>query len=296
MGTFSTEIVSSTGTEVDFLKAIYKYIITDEKLGTGITCSVEKWDSTSSSYITIDDAESTDIEIIFNTYTNLTFWLDTNVALIFQSYPTHDRVWNAESNTAGNGCNITLTVNNITVLNKTLGQRTWYDAADGLVSCIPFAAPAYTYGTWKYLYPTMSTERKFIFSNYIDDNVFVFWINPYLSSSFKDVGGVSIIKFKDTNSTWRWSGYTGPCPIENSTVYDSDGSNAATKSPMFLFEARTGYLDFISHSSFVSGSTKAFTSTDIYDCTTVNFGDTLSLKDGANFLAIGAHSMVILDD
>ena len=296
MGTFSTEIVSSTGTEVDFLKAIYKYIITDEKLGTGITCSVEKWDSTSSSYITIDDAESTDIEIIYNKYTNITFWLDANVALIFQSYPTNDKVWNADRSNANNGCNIALIVNNITVFDKTLNQKTWYDAADGLVSCIPFVAPEYTSSHWKYLYPTTSTERKFIFSNYIDDNVFVFWINPYLSSSFKDVGGVSIIKFKDTSSTWHWSGYTGPCPIENSTVYDSNGSNAATKSPMFSFEARTGYLDFISHSSFVSGSTKAFTSTDIYDCTTVNFGDTLSLKDGANFLAIGAHSMVRLDD
>ena len=74
------------------------------------------------------------------------------------------------------------------------------------------------------------------------------------------------------------------------------GANPTIKSPMFSFEARTGYLDFISHSSFVSGSTKVFTSTDIYDCTTVNFGDTLSLKDGANFLAIGAHSMVRLDE
>lgn len=85
--------------------------------------------------------------------------------------------------------------------------------------------------------------------------------------------------------------------IENIRFTDIVGTfDSAIKSPMFSYEARTGYLDFISHSSFVSGSTKAFTSTDIYDCTTVNFGDTLSLKDGANFLAIGSHSMVILDD
>lgn len=85
--------------------------------------------------------------------------------------------------------------------------------------------------------------------------------------------------------------------IENIKFTDIIGTfNSAIKSPMFSYEARTGYLDFISHSSFVSGSTKVFTSTDIYDCTTVNFGDTLSLKDGANFLAIGAHSMVRLDE
>ena len=177
MGNFSTEIVSSTGTEVDFLKAIYKYIVTDEKIGSGITCSIIKWDDTESDYITIDDAESTDIEIIYNKYTTIKFWLDANIALIFQSYPTNDRVWNADSNNASNGCNITLIVNNITVFDKTLNQRTWYDDANGLVSCIPFVAPAYTYGTWKYLYPTMNAERKFRFSKYVDNNVFILWIN-----------------------------------------------------------------------------------------------------------------------
>jgi hypothetical protein len=98
---------------------------------------------------------------------------------------------------------------------------------------------------------------------------------------------------KDTSDNWHYSAGTN---IDDAILYDSNGSNAVIKSPMFSYEARTGYLDFISHSSFVSGSTKAFTSTDIYDCTTVNFGDTLSLKDGANFLAIGAHSMVRLDE
>lgn len=85
--------------------------------------------------------------------------------------------------------------------------------------------------------------------------------------------------------------------IENIRFTDIIGTfDSAIKSPMFSYEARTGYLDFISHSTFVEGNVKAFTSTDIYDCTTVNFGDTLSLKDGANFLAIGAHSMVRLDE
>lgn len=295
MGNFSTEIVSSTGTEVDFLKAIYKYIVTDEKIGSGITCSITKWDDTESDYITINDAESTDIEIIYNKYTTIKFWLDTNIALIFQSYPTNDRVWNADSNNASNGCNITLIVNNTTVFDKTLNQRTWYDDASGLVSCISFVAPAYTYGTWKYLYPTMNAERKFRFSKYIDNNVFILWINSYSSTSFKDSGGVSIIKFRDTDLTWRWSGYTGPSPIENSSIYDSDGVNPATLSTIFSYEARNGYLDYISHSSFVSGSTKVFTSADIFDCSAVNIGDTFLLDDTHSYMAIGTHSLVPID-
>lgn len=294
MGNFSTEIVSSTGTEVDFLKAIYKYIVTDEKIGSGITCSIIKWDDTESDYITIDDAESTDIEIIYNKYTTIKFWLDTNIALIFQSYPTNDRVWNADSNNASNGCNITLIVNNITVFDKTLNQRTWYDDASGLVSCISFVAPAYTYGTWKYLYPTMNAERKFRFSKYIDNNVFILWINSYSSTSFKDSGGVSIIKFRDTDLTWRWSGYTGPSPIENSSIYDSNGTNLTTLSTIFSYEAQNGYLDYISHSSFVSGSTKVFTSADIFDCSAVNIGDTFLLDDNHSYMAIGTHSLVPL--
>lgn len=299
MGNFYTETVLSTGNEMDFLKKIYEYIITNEKIGSGITCSVTKWDNSTSSYITIDNAESSDIEYVLPSYNNTKYintqyHLDNNISLVFQSYPTSDRVWESAGSDmnriASNGFNISLYITGIKIFDKTVNSYSWGS------SCIQFTNPETQGDRWKNVKPNQNRERKYIFSRYIDDNVLIFWINPYSSTSFKDSGGLSFIKFKDSNSTWHWSGYTGPSPIENSTVYDSNGSNATTKSPMFSFEARTGYLDFIAHSSFVSGSTKMFTSTDIYDCTTVNFGDTLSLKDGANFLAIGAHSMVRLDE
>jgi hypothetical protein len=136
-------------------------------------------------------------------------------------------------------------------------------------------------------------RRRYLVSKYISDNIFAIWFGncsrtTWINSDF------FIIGMKDTSDEWHYA--SGSNDINNINFYDSDGTNPATLSSMFSYEARTGYLDFISHSSFVSGSTKAFTSTDIYDCTTVNFGDTLSLKDGANFLAIGAHSMVRLDE
>lgn len=106
-------------------------------------------------------------------------------------------------------------------------------------------------------------------------------------------GNNTYISYKSYNANLGFDYYN----VENMSFSNLDGSfTNAIKAPMFSYEARTGYLDFISHSSFVSGGTKVFVSTDIYDCTTVNFGDTLSLKDGANFLAIGANSMVQLDE
>ena len=85
--------------------------------------------------------------------------------------------------------------------------------------------------------------------------------------------------------------------IENIRFTDIVGTfDSAIKSPMFSYEAKMGYLDFISHSTFVEGTTKAFISTDIYDSTTVAMGDTYSVDNGVNFLAIGAHSLVRLDE
>ena len=78
-------------------------------------------------------------------------------------------------------------------------------------------------------------------------------------------------------------------------IYDSNGTNPATLSTIFSYEARNGYLDYISHSSFVSGSTKVFTSADIFDCSAVNIGDTFLLDDNHSYMAIGTHSLVPID-
>ena len=270
MGNCTTEIITSTGNERSFLTLIYNYIM---DLWDNITCVV----SDSSGTVIGDDPE--DVTFARNTACNMDFILDESTKLRFQIYPGSD----AFANPISSGYNIGLYGGSNIVFNKNLNNTTVQNG-----SCLHCSASHYT--------PSTSTTRKYCFTKYDSDNIFILWIGPYTASDFKDTKTVSIIKFKDASNSWHLAGNSKPDIFNGSNVCNMDGTNPATLSPMFSYEARTGYLDFISHSSFVSGSTKVFTSNDVYDCTTVNFGDTLSLKDGANFLAIGAHSMVRLDD
>lgn len=273
MGTFNTETIQSTGDERSFLTLIYNHIM---GLWDGITCSVKNGDSDIISPATPDDFVWGQ-----NTVSYIEFGLDSVSSLRFISHPGN------RTDKRTRGYNVALTVNGATVVNR--GGTETTDGRGGLLFC------GNSGWVGDGLSPETAGTRKYIFSEYISDDVKILWLTSKDGSSYKD-SLVTIVMLKDTNGNWHYGGTSNGFNPETSDFYDSTGSTVATKSSMFSYEARTGYLDFISHSSFVSGSTKVFTSTDIYDCTTVNFGDTLSLKDGANFLAIGAHSMVRLDE
>lgn len=273
MGNFFTEIISSDGIEKDFIGVVYDYI-TD--LWSNITCQVYY----NGEYVS-DDPD--DMAYGSTIVSEMRFVLDTDVILGFQAYPN---IRSGVGYAANAGYNVYLKCGNITAAQKGSGYTTQMKG-----TCLRNKASDSDVST--------SASRQYRMSKYVDNNIFILWIGPYDAADFKNTNGLAIMKFKVTESgveKWKWAAYTGPNIIENASVYNADGTNSTIKSSMFSYEARTGYLDFISHSNFITGSTKAFTSTDIYDCTTVNFGDTLSLKDGANFLAIGAHSMVPIND
>lgn len=273
MGTFNTGTIKSTGDERSFLTLIYNHII---GLWNGIICSVKNGDDDIISPATPDD-----FVWAAGTISYIEFKLDTVSSLRFTSHPSN----------AADKCtreyNVSFIVNGATIIDR--GGTEVTDGRGGLLFC--------GNSDWvgDGLSPETAGTRAYIFSEYLSDNVKILWLASKDVTTYKD-SLVTILIFKDTSGNWHYGGTNNGFNPETSDIYDSTGSAVATKSNLFSYEARTGYLDFISHSSFVSGSTKAFTSTDIYDCTTVNFGDTLSLKDGANFLAIGAHSMVRLDD
>lgn len=274
MGTFNTETIQSTGDERSFLTLIYNHIM---GLWDGITCSVKNGDDDIISSATPDDFVWSQ-----DTVSYIEFKLDAASSLRFTSHPRH----NADK--ATRAYSIALIVNSNIIVDRGGTSETYIRGVG-----VPFCGNSSHVGDG--LSPETAGKRTWICSEYLSGNVKILWFASKDATTYKD-SLVTIIMLKDTNSNWHYGGTNAGCNPETSDIYDSTASSVATKSNLFSFEARTGYLDFISHSSFVSGSTKAFTSTDIYDCTTVNFGDTLSLKDGANFLAIGTHSMVRLDD
>lgn len=292
-------VLQSSGTEKDFFTLIFNYITSIDE---SITVSVTKWDSTTGDYITIDNATANDVEYVLYKYTVVDFILDSTNDIRLRFKTIGDRGYYESQGPTSNCYNVGLYCGNLTVAESNgMDSSSWGTNSTKVVFCYPDTI----YTNWHYVYCNEAHERKMTATKYVDDNIMICWFESYDSQSYK-TPAFSFMKFKVSErdpethemvEVWKWAACTNsPNVLNDGRISNAAGTATYTISNMFPFEARTGYLDFVSHSSFLSGSTKVFASTDIYDCTTVNFGDTLSLKDGANFLAIGAHSMVRLDE
>ncbi len=266
-------VIATTDSENEkvFLSRIIDYIT---GLWDGIVCTI-----TCGSTV-ISPATADDMIWSNDDRTNVDFELKPGIILRFQSY-----AHGSSSSDVGieRGYNLFFIIDETPI---TLAYATTTHERGCFYFC---GVDGYVFSGLKY---SANGVRRYIFSKYVDDNMFIIWLGDKNVTSWKNsqffVAGV-----KDTSDAWHYSAGTN---IESADFYNSSGVSPASKSQMFSYEAKMGCLDFISHSSFVSGSTKSFTSTDIYDSTTVTMGDTYSVDNGVNFLAIGAHSLVRLDE
>lgn len=277
--------ISSPSNEKAFLTLVYDYMMS---LYSGITCDVIDNDGVT---VLGHDVDA----FIWNTNKprcNMDFTLDTNVKLRFQTYPGY-----AQSNLRSSGYNVYLIYENEVIMMR----------GDGNTSTRYYNSGCFTFGNQDSNGDVVATAytnnpRTVTFTKYIDDNMFILWGTSYFGTPFgEDPYGFSIMKLRGLdeggNDIWYWGGNSNPNPIENCSFYGRGTGDKieVSKSSMFTYEAKMGYLDFISHSNFNTSGIKAFANTDIYDSTTVATGDTYSVDNGVNFLAIGAHSLVRLD-
>lgn len=81
--------------------------------------------------------------------------------------------------------------------------------------------------------------------------------------------------------------------ISGYSLYDTDQSTGAVGSFLsrFSYAAPAGEIDYIKSSIYQNNSEKVFENRAVYDCTTVNIGDTVSLKDGS-YVAVGTNQLV----
>ena len=266
MGTFNTSTLTSTGTERDSLTVIYNYIM---GLWSGITCSV-----TNGSDATISPATPADFVWTASTISYMDFALDSNSILRIMTNP--------DSSPKSRAYNISLIVGGNTIITR--GGTSVTTTKDGVCFC----------GNYSYVgdgkNPESNATRTYIVSSYISDNVKIIWFAQSNASTYSD--SVLTLMILNDNTNLYYGGYLGAIP-ESSTIYDSTGTSVYTKTTLFSYAASAGYIDYIKESGYVSGGVKAFSVPNIYDCSTVSFGSTVTLNDG-NYMAIGANSLVKL--
>ena len=270
MGTFNTGTIQSTGDERSFLTLIYNHIM---GLWDGITCSVKNGDSD-----VISPATPDDFVWGVDTVSYIEFKLDTVSSLRFISHPRN----NSDKRTRE--YNVAFIVNGATAVNR--GGTEVTDGRGGLLFC------GNSGWVGDGLSPETAGTRKYIFSEYLSDDVKILWLASKDGSTYKD-SLVTIVMLKDTNGDWHYGGTNNSFNPETSDIYDSTGSTVATKSSLFSYAALAGYIDYIVESGYVSSGTKVFSTPYIYDCSTVDFGSTITLSDG-NYMAVGTHSLVKL--
>lgn len=270
MGTFNTSTVQSNEDERAFLTAIYTHIM---GAWGGISCSVKNGEDA-----IISPATASDFLWSQNTISYIEFGLDGNSSIRFTSHPRNA----ADKRTRE--YNVSFIVNGATIIDR--GGTEVTDGRGGLIFC----------GTSSWVGDGLSPEtagtRKYIFSEYLSDDVKILWLTSKDGSTYKD-SLVTIVMLKDTSGNWHYGGTNNGFNPETSDIYDSTGSTVATKSSLFTYAALAGYIDYIVESGYVSSGTKVFSTPYIYDCSTVDFGSTITLSDG-NYMAVGAHSLVKL--
>lgn len=271
MGTFNTGTIQSTGDERSFLTFIYNHIM---GLWDGITCSVKNGDSDIISPATPDDFVWGQ-----NTVSYIEFKLDTVSSLRFTSHPRD----NADKKTRA--YSVALIVNGVTVVDRG-GTSETYTRGVG----IPFCGNSSYVGDG--LSPETAGTRTWICSEYLSDNIRILWFASKDATTYKD-SLVTIMFVKDTDGNWHYGGLNNGFNPELGNIYDSTGSVVATKSSLFTYAALAGYIDYITESGYISSGTKIFSTPYIYDCSTVDFGSTITLSDG-NYMAVGVHSLVKL--
>lgn len=271
MGTFNTGTIQSTGDERAFLTLIYNHIM---GLWDGITCSVKNGDDDIISSATPDDfVWGADI------VSYIEFKLDSVSSLRFTSHPRN----NSDKRTRA--YNIAFIVNSSIIVDRGGTSQT-----DTRGVGVPFCGNSGFVGDG--LSPETAGTRTWICSEYLSDNVKILWFASKDATTYKD-SLVTIVMLKDTNGNWHYGGTSNGFNPETSDIYDSTGSVVATKSSHFTYAALAGYIDYIKESDYVSAGTKIFSTQYIYDCSTVDFGSTITLNDG-NYMAIGEHSLVKL--
>lgn len=80
--------------------------------------------------------------------------------------------------------------------------------------------------------------------------------------------------------------------VSDYTLYNvTTPSSVGTFVSRFSYAAPVGTIDYIKSTVYQSNSSKIFENKAVYDSTTVNVGDAVSLKDGS-YVAVGTHQLV----
>lgn len=138
---------------------------------------------------------------------------------------------------------------------------------------------------------TMDAATRSYFVAYLkSDNLVIFWLGIYNTSSISNAFGFGIM-LRNNNNTFTYT--TRSLYPLNYTLVGPDSS--VTFAPTINYNAGAGNVDFAEKAVFVSGGSKAFETEEIKSCSTMSQFASIALPDGRNLFTIATNAMVEID-
>lgn len=160
--------------------------------------------------------------------------------------------------------------------------------------------------------PNSSTARGAYISWIASTNGNVIFINirEYIATS-RYTGNWAISTFKINDNVYGDGFYLSKIdnPISKDELFDlskypsgntyspylyrnyDNANDSGSFTSRFQYATKPGIIDYVKSSIYTNSGEKKLECSSLFDCSTVNPGDTVSLKDGA-YLAVGTHQLV----
>ena len=138
------------------------------------------------------------------------------------------------------------------------------------------------------------TTRAFFITTVKSDNFFAIWVAGYSQTSIPS-NIPCIMRILNNNENYVMiNPKTGNTALRN--TFTSNNSVSVNYKQLFRYTTSAGNIDYLDHTVFASGSTKVFDFPEIYSCSNLTFGTSISLPNGRNFWAIDTNAMVEVDE
>jgi hypothetical protein len=119
------------------------------------------------------------------------------------------------------------------------------------------------------------------------------WFGNYNVTAISDAG-IAVCSIADTNN-YRYGAGNNDSDLESATYFRSGESGVEyTLANLFNYAAAPGYIEYITHLSFINAGQEQFRTEEIVNCSEISQGRSVAIQPG-NYFSVGSHTLIALD-
>ena len=140
---------------------------------------------------------------------------------------------------------------------------------------------------------TDAVQRKW-FIGYVASALNTFlWFGHYGVTLITDAG-IAICSIADTEN-YRYGAGNNDSDLESATYFRSGESGVEySMANLFNYDAGAGYIEYITHLSFINAGQEQFRTEEIVNCSEISQGRSVAIQPG-NYFSVGQHTLIKLD-